>query len=73
MKSVAVRLSLHLFADEYRKLAGPDRLARIFARSETLGEINASIPMMVIVTRLIETAKANETVNLNLMKGLSKG
>jgi hypothetical protein len=42
MKSVSVRLSLHLFAEEYRKLAGPDRLARIFARNETLGEINAT-------------------------------
>jgi len=51
-----------LFADEYRKLAGPDKLARIFARSETLGEINANTNDGD-VTRLLRS-KANETVNL---------
>ncbi|MEY3422169.1 MAG: hypothetical protein RIR48_2472, partial [Bacteroidota bacterium] len=51
-----------LFAEEYRKIAGPDRLSRIFARNETLGEINASSNDGV-VTRLIRQ-KANETVNL---------
>jgi len=51
-----------LFADEYRKIAGPDKLARIFSRSETLGEINATTDDGV-VTRLIRQ-KANETVNL---------
>ena len=51
-----------LFADEYRKLAGPDKMARIFSRSETLGEINANTDDGVI-TRLIRQ-KANETVNL---------
>ena len=51
-----------LFAEEYRKIAGPDRLSRIFARNETLGEINATSNDGV-VTRLIRQ-KANETVNL---------
>jgi SecD/SecF fusion protein len=51
-----------LFADEYRKLAGPDKLVRIFGRSESLGEIPATADDGV-VTRLLR-AKANETVNL---------
>jgi SecD/SecF fusion protein len=51
-----------LFSEEYRKIAGPDKLARIFARSEALGEINTSTNDGV-VTRLIRQ-KANETVNL---------
>ena len=51
-----------LFSDEYRKIAGPDKLARIFARSETLGEISANADDGV-VTRLIRS-KANETVQL---------
>ena len=51
-----------LFAEAYRTIAGPDKLARIFARNETLGEINATTNDGV-VTRLIRQ-KANETVNL---------
>jgi len=51
-----------LFVDEYRKIAGPDKLSRIFARSETLGEINTDTDDGVI-TRLLRT-KADETVNL---------
>ncbi len=51
-----------LFADEYRKLAGENKMARLFARSETLGEINTNTDDGT-VTRLIRT-KANETVNL---------
>ncbi|MBK8515691.1 MAG: protein translocase subunit SecDF [Saprospiraceae bacterium] len=51
-----------LFSDEFRKLAGNDKLARIFARSETLGEINTASDDGV-VTRLLRQ-KANETVKL---------
>lgn len=51
-----------LFADEYRKLAGPDKLVRIFGRTESLGEIPATADDGV-VTRLLRS-KANETVNL---------
>jgi len=51
-----------LFADEYRKIAGPDKLARIFARSETLGEINTNTDDGEVTRRI--RSKANETVKL---------
>ncbi|MBK9254173.1 MAG: protein translocase subunit SecDF [Saprospiraceae bacterium] len=51
-----------LFVDEYRKVAGPDKLGRLFARSEMLGEINTDTDDGV-VTRALRS-KANETVNL---------
>ncbi|MFZ1749886.1 MAG: protein translocase subunit SecDF [Saprospiraceae bacterium] len=64
--NIAMRSSqsdyITLFADEYRKIAGDNKLARIFARSETLGEVNANTDDGT-VTRLIR-AKADETVNL---------
>ncbi|MBK9733521.1 MAG: protein translocase subunit SecDF [Saprospiraceae bacterium] len=51
-----------LFAQEYKKLAGDNKMARIFARSEMLGEINTSTDDGT-VTRLIRN-KADETVQL---------
>lgn len=51
-----------LFVDEYRKIAGPDKLGRIFARSEILGDINTDTNDGV-VTRALR-AKADETVGL---------
>lgn len=51
-----------LFAEEYRKIAGPDKMARIFARNETLGDINATADDG-LVTRTLRN-KANETVKL---------
>ena len=64
--SVAMKSSqsdfITLFAEEYRKIAGPDKLARLFARSETLGELSATTDDGA-VTRLIRN-KANETVQL---------
>ncbi|MBC7883908.1 MAG: protein translocase subunit SecDF [Saprospiraceae bacterium] len=51
-----------LFSDEFRKIAGPDKLSRIFARSETLGDINTDTDDGTI-TRLLRS-KANETVKL---------
>ena len=39
-----------LFGDEYKTLAGPDKLARIFARSEALGDINTSTNDAVIIS-----------------------
>jgi len=51
-----------LFADEYRKIAGPDKLVRVFGRSENLGEVSPTADDGTI-TRLIRS-KADETVNL---------
>jgi SecD/SecF fusion protein len=51
-----------LFVDEYRKIAGPDKLGRIFARSEMLPDINTETNDGV-VTRALR-AKADETVGL---------
>lgn len=51
-----------LFAEEYRKIAGQDKLARLFSRSETLGELSPTTDDGA-VTRLIRN-KANETVQL---------
>ncbi len=50
-----------LFADEYRKIAGENKLARLFAQSETLDNITNSSSDGE-VTRVLR-AKANETVN----------
>ena len=51
-----------LFGDEYRAIAGPDKLARVFARSEALGEINTSTADGIIISTI--RSKANETVQL---------
>ncbi len=51
-----------LFGDEYKTLAGPDKLARIFARSEALGDINTSTNDAVIISTI--RSRANETVKL---------
>ena len=51
-----------LFADEYRKLAGENKMARLFAKSESLGNLSADTDDGA-VTRLIRQ-KATETVKL---------
>lgn len=51
-----------LFAEEYRKLAGENQLAKLFLKSESLGEINPNTDDGA-VTRLIRQ-KASETVKL---------
>lgn len=51
-----------LFADEYRKLAGENKMARLFSKSEALGELNPTTDDGA-VTRLIRQ-KATETVKL---------
>lgn len=51
-----------LFADEYRKVAGPDKLGRIFSRSEILTDINTDSNDGVVIRAL--RAKADETVGL---------
>ncbi len=51
-----------LFVNEYRTIAGDNKLAKIFSRSETLGEISTSTTDGEI-ERLLRT-KANQTVNL---------
>lgn len=50
-----------LFADEYRKLAGDNKMAKLFSQSETLDNINNSSSDGE-VTRVLRQ-KANETVN----------
>lgn len=51
-----------LFVSEYRTIAGDNKLAKIFARSETLGEISTSTTDGEI-ERLLRS-KADQTVNL---------
>jgi SecD/SecF fusion protein len=51
-----------LFVGEYRTIAGDNKLAKIFARSETLGEISTSTTDGEI-ERLLRS-KADQTVNL---------
>ncbi|MEZ4911478.1 MAG: protein translocase subunit SecDF [Saprospiraceae bacterium] len=51
-----------LFGDEYRAIAGPDKLSRVFARSEALGDINTSTSDGIIISSI--RSKANETVQL---------
>ena len=62
---VAMRTSqsdyITLFADEYRKLAGESKMAKLFSQTETLDNINNSSSDGE-VTRVLRE-KANETVN----------
>lgn len=62
---VAMRTSqsdfITLFADEYRKLAGENKMARLFSQTETLDNINNSSSDGE-VTRVLRQ-KADETVN----------
>jgi SecD/SecF fusion protein len=51
-----------LFTDQYRAIAGPDKLGRLFAKSDALGDINAT-STDGDVTAMIRQ-KANETVKL---------
>lgn len=51
-----------LFTDQYRAIAGPDKLGRLFAKSDALGDVNANSTDGA-VTALIRQ-KANETVKL---------
>ncbi len=51
-----------LFADEYRKLAGDNKMAKLFVKSESLGQITANTDDGTM-TRLIRQ-KASETVKL---------
>lgn len=51
-----------LFTDQYRAIAGPDKLSKLFAKSDALGEVSANSNDGAI-TALIRQ-KANETVKL---------
>lgn len=51
-----------LFTEAYREVAGPDKLSKIFARSEILGDITVDTDDGVISRAL--RVKANETVGL---------
>jgi SecD/SecF fusion protein len=51
-----------LFADEYRRLAGDNKMAKLFVKSESLGQITANTDDGTM-TRLIRQ-KASETVKL---------
>lgn len=51
-----------LFADEFRKIAGENKMAKIFGRGESLGDIKPS-DSDAVVTSLLRS-KANETVQL---------
>jgi len=55
-----------LFSQEYAKLAGPNKLTKLFAKSETIGDINPNADDATVTS--IIRKKATETVNVTYQR-----